>query len=156
MDAERILRYAAPGWVLLSGLPAGEQPMDAQRIIVANDERLVRQLLRRALGRLPDLYVDEASDPARLSALLDCQDVGWAIVSLEPDGRMPKEVEPLLRAHPQLRILGMASDGSRIKLRWTALDESELKGMSLHELLGLLRRPDPWEHRLPDFHATQR
>ena len=115
--------------------------MQESRVILANEPRLLRGMLRRAIARAPGLrVVGEAENLDELSALLPETGAEWAIVSLWPEGLAPRALQVLLLDQPALSILGMAADGSHAKIARLVTKEEARDGLSLDELLAILRR----------------
>jgi DNA-binding NarL/FixJ family response regulator len=125
------------------------QHAELRRIILANQPRLLRKMLQRAIDHAPGLrVVGEISEPGGLAALLDQTGADWVIISLKPNGKTPDAVDRLLADYPSLRILAVAADGSQAKLVWTASYVEPLGELSLDRLLTLLSRGWPDEARL--------
>ncbi len=117
----------------------------SQRVIVANEPRLFREMLRRAINKIPGLaVVGEVADLEALLPMLAETGAEWVIVSLTPSGQMPEGIEPLLVTCPSLRILGVAGDGSRVHIKWVEFHEESLEGLSLDELSALLCTRPTW------------
>jgi len=61
--------------------------MQTHRVVLANESRLLREMLERVIRKVPDLeVVGHAADPARLPSVLEETDAQWVIVSLLPNG----------------------------------------------------------------------
>ena len=115
--------------------------MQTSRVILANESILLRGMLRRAISRAAGLQiVGEVTDPANLSTLLNQTEAQWVIVSIWPEGLLPGTVRALLANHSSLCILGMAPDGSRAKIVCGDLVQKTLDGLSLDELVAILKR----------------
>ncbi len=114
--------------------------MSTFHIIVANEPKLLRDMLKRVLNKPADLQiVGEAKDWAGLSSALNTLEVQWVIVSLQTDGNLPEALQPLLLAHPQVGFLALAKDGSRLHMKSAALPSHQLDNPTLPDLLALLR-----------------
>lgn len=114
--------------------------MTEQRIVLANTSRLLRDMLKRILRKTSDLkLLGEITDHRELSDLISNSDPGWIILSLPYDHVIPAWVESYLSEHPSVRCMAIASDGSKIKMKWLEIHEKELNGLSLHDLLRILR-----------------
>ena len=128
--------------------------MQQHRIVVANKQRLLRQMLRRVIEKTPDFQVvGEISGLTRLPEYVDQVDAQWVIVSLESDGNMPEEIETLLAQYPTVRVLAVASDGSHVKVKWVETHEEDLDNLSLGALVAALRKQSPWQSHA---HASAR
>lgn len=115
--------------------------MKTSRVILANEPRLLRGMLRRALARTPGLQVvGEVTDLAELPSLARRCEAQWVVVSTGTEGRIPGAVEPLLVEGAPLCILGMAADGSQAKIVCTGSPEETRDGLSLDDLIAILQR----------------
>jgi DNA-binding NarL/FixJ family response regulator len=115
--------------------------MQTSRVILANKPRLLRGMLRRAIGRADGLQiVGEVADPAKLSALLNQTEAQWVIVSIWPDKLLPSTVRSLLASHSSLCILGIAADGSQAKIACGDFTQETRDELSLDELIAILNK----------------
>jgi len=113
--------------------------MQSRQIILANEPRLLRSMFRRILGKMPALEVaGEVSDLAELPSLVDEMDVQWVVVSLSSEGRLPESVQALLTSHPSVGILGIAMDGSLVKIQRGTHAETATSVLSLDQLVAAL------------------
>ena len=114
--------------------------MQTSRVILANESRLLRAMLRRAISRAAGLQVvGEVTDPANLSTLLNQTEAQWVIVSIWPEGLLPGTVRSLLVNHSSLCILGMAPDGSQAKIVCGDFAQETRDGPSLDDLIAILK-----------------
>ena len=115
--------------------------MQTSRVILANESRLLRGILHRAINRAAGLQiVGEVADSANLSDLLDQTEAQWVIVSIWPEGLLPGTVRSLLVNHSSLCILGMAPDGSQAKIVCGDFAQKTREGLSLDDLIAILKR----------------
>ncbi len=120
--------------------------MQSHRIIIANKQRLWREMLRRVIEKLPDLkVVGEISDWEELPEALEQSKAEWVIVSLDANGTMPDCIKSLLAGHPTVRVLALDANGSEVKMRWVEAHEKDLNDLSLGALITALRSQSPWE-----------
>lgn len=115
--------------------------MQTSRVILANEPRLLRGMLRRVIARDPGLkIVGEVTEPSELSSLVNQSKAQWVIVSLSPEGLVPSAVQSLLVKHSSLCILGMAADAGRAKIVCKGSTEETQDGLSLDGLIAILHR----------------
>jgi DNA-binding NarL/FixJ family response regulator len=113
--------------------------MQTIRVILANEPRLLRGMLRRAIARAPGLeVVGEVTDPTELSSLISQSEAQWVVVSIWPEGMVPSAIRSLLRGRSTLRILGLAADGSQARIACSERDQDTRGGLSLDELIDIL------------------
>ncbi len=114
--------------------------MPPVRVILANQPRLLREMLNRAISRAPGLtVVREIADPADLARVAVESQAHWVIVSLWPAGEAPPLVKAILAANPAVCVLGIAADIDRVKIRCGESEERVLQDPSLDGLLATLR-----------------
>jgi hypothetical protein len=117
----------------------GHAAMETSRVILANESRLLRGMLRRVIARAPGLeVVGEVKDAAQLSSLIQQTNAQWVILSLWPEGLAPSAIESLLTEHSSLCILGMAADGSQARIKRADSAEEDLLNLSLGKLIAVL------------------
>lgn len=114
--------------------------MQTSRVVLANEPRLLREMLRRVMARIPGLQVvGEVTDPDMLPSLVNETEAQWVITSIWPEGTLPSAVQSLLAERSSVCILGMAANGSQAKIARTGSGEENRDGLSLHDLIAILR-----------------
>ena len=114
--------------------------MPEKRIVLANASRLLRDMLKRIIHKTKDLeLLGEIADQRELPAGIQNSDPEWVILSLAYDNMIPEWVDGYMAEHPSVRFMAIASDGSKIKMKWLEIHEQELNGPSLHDLLRILQ-----------------
>jgi DNA-binding NarL/FixJ family response regulator len=120
--------------------------MQSQRIILANEQRLLREMFRRVIKKIPDFkVVGEITDLAELPEMMERLEPQWVLVSLNQDGKLPRTLCSLLADYPKVRLLAMDADGSEVKIKWVETHEKDLGDLSLGALVEALRSQSPWE-----------
>jgi DNA-binding NarL/FixJ family response regulator len=123
--------------------------MKSYRVILANQPRLLRSLLRRVLRKSGDIdVVGEVTDLESLPSKVEQTDAQWVIVSLWRNGNFPDALRSLMVEHPALCLLGLAEDGSQAIIRCPGSAEAAVSRLSLDSLLAALRSQEPNE-RIP-------
>ena len=85
----------------------------AIRVAVANQPRLMRELLVETMTDQPDIeVVAEIEDESEISRMIDELPLEFLIVTLQPSGIRASHCETFLRRHPDMKILALASDGN--------------------------------------------
>jgi chemotaxis response regulator CheB len=113
--------------------------MPEHRVVLANGSRLLRDMLKRVLYKSDKLkVVREVNDPRELASIVEHVNPEWVIVSLSFDDRLPTWVDSFMVSHPSVRFMALATDGSKIKVKWLDIHEQELSGISLPDLLEIL------------------
>lgn len=113
--------------------------MSEQRIILANNSRLVREMLNRILIKTGNLkVVQEITDHENLPKAIDEHEAEWVIMTLPTDKDIPTWVDTYIVDHPQVRIMALANDGSWVKTKWIESHEEELDNLSLKDLIHIL------------------
>jgi hypothetical protein len=139
--------------------------MQPRKIIMVDGSRFLREMLKRVIEKTPGLQlVDEITDLAMLSSAVERTGAQWVVVSYPPNDKMPEAIESSLAAHPSVRVLALATDGSQVKMKWVepresvvavAADASQVKmnwvesrekildDLSLDELIAILHEDGP-------------
>lgn len=113
---------------------------DRVKVILANDSRLLREMLRRVLGRAPQLtIVAEVDDLRQLEPILAETGAHWIIVSLTPQDEFPGIVRSLLQVHSTAHGLAIAVDGSTVRVLHMEPNEQQVDVFSVEEILSLLQ-----------------
>lgn len=113
--------------------------MHEHRIVLANGSRLLRDMLKRILYKSDHLeVVREVIDQKDLPSVIEHTQPEWVILSLSFDNGVPAWVDGFMAAHPSVRFMALAADGSKIKLKWLEVHEQELNGLSLNDLIEIL------------------
>ncbi|HZD55371.1 MAG TPA: hypothetical protein VE136_01510 [Anaerolineales bacterium] len=109
------------------------------RIILANEPRLLREMLKRVFLKRLDLeVVAEVSNLSHLSEIIDRTRPQWVVVTLLPNGGLPGYAHGLPALYPRVGIVAVAGDGSRVKVKSGDAFERDLEGISLDDLLAIL------------------
>jgi two-component SAPR family response regulator len=111
-----------------------------QRIILVNNSRLMRDMLKRVISKTAGLeIVSDLDDLAEFPKTVKKIEADWAIVLLPPDEGVPDLVEQVINEQPSMRFLLMGVDGSHARIKWNEPHEVPLDKKNLQELLALLR-----------------
>jgi DNA-binding NarL/FixJ family response regulator len=92
------------------------------RILVANRPRLMRELVLATLADRPDVeIVGEVSEEAEIPASVKRTAPDLLVISLDELGQRPGICDQVLRTHPELRIIAVASEHNRSVCYWASL-----------------------------------
>src|ERR1700674_918206 len=111
------------------------------RVLVANRPRLMRELILATLADQPDIEVVgevalEAEIPERVHETLP----DFFVIGFVEPGKRPDICDTILRAHPEVRILAVASNQNLSISYWASLDiHSDDIELSEKGLLSALR-----------------
>ena len=115
------------------------QEQEQIRVILANEPRLLREMLKRVFNKRFDLdVVAEVTNLSRLPVIIDRTHPQWVVVSLLPNGDFPSYALALPSLYPRVGLVAVAADGSRVKVKSGDLFERDLEGISLGDLLAIL------------------
>jgi len=93
------------------------------RILVANRPRLMRELILATLADQPDIeIVGEVSDDAEIPERVHKTLPDWLVIALDESGKRPSICDRILREHPEVRIIAVASDENRTVGYWASID----------------------------------
>lgn len=114
--------------------------MQLTRILIANEPRLLREMLSHTIRSFPEFkVVGEIQGLAGLVVAIRKAAPQWVIISLTPGGQLPKIVASLLAENPFLGIVALATDGGQGVICWMGQQEV-LENISFNKLAWVLRR----------------
>src|SRR5215470_7316732 len=93
------------------------------RVLVANRPRLMRELILSTLADQPDIEIagevsDDEEIPNRVSQTLP----NLVVIALDEPGKRPAICDTILRQHPEVRILAVASKQNQSICYWASFD----------------------------------
>jgi DNA-binding NarL/FixJ family response regulator len=92
------------------------------RVLVANRPRVMRELLLATLADRADIeIVGEVSNETEIPASVKKTAPDLLVISLDELGQRPRICDTVLRAHPDLRIIAVASEHNRSVCYWASL-----------------------------------
>jgi DNA-binding NarL/FixJ family response regulator len=95
----------------------------AIRILVANRPRLMRELILTTLADQAGIeIVGEVSNDAEIPARVNQSLPDLLVIALDEPGKRPQVCDDMLREHPDLRILAVASQENRTVCYWASLN----------------------------------
>ncbi|MFZ1768120.1 MAG: hypothetical protein WAU00_02920 [Caldilinea sp.] len=115
----------------------------ANIILLTNRPRMMREMMHRALKKLPEThYVFEFGEHENLRELVDILNARWLVVSRNYKGQLSPDVEEVMRQHPGLHVMAVSNDGDYVDVFTTPkVNEWErvsLPNPSLGDLLNVL------------------
>lgn len=128
--------------------------LDARKphlIVLANEPRMLREMLQRALDGTPGfIVVDQNADLHQLSDLLQQVQLDWLVVTLGGGGEIAREALTWLKRSPSLSLLALTPDGAQGEVfvktvKYEVLKFSLLE-LTLATLVSILsyKWDDPW------------
>jgi DNA-binding NarL/FixJ family response regulator len=117
--------------------------MCRKRIILANDSRLLREMLHRVIKKADHLeVVQELPNHEELPYAIEQLDPEYVILSM-PDNRNEQNwINTCMADHPSMRFVFLSAESSTIKLKWPTGYEEDLTNLSLKGFIDILEK-DP-------------
>lgn len=114
--------------------------MNKTRVLVANQPRLMRELVLETIADQPDIeVVGETQDESQIPDMVEQTHPDFLIVALRGNER-PPICDELLHRHPEMRILALAADRNSSIYYWASLDiHAQRVEASQEGVLGALR-----------------
>jgi chemotaxis response regulator CheB len=122
----------------------------ATRVLVANRPKLMREVILATLADQPGIeIVGEVTDEAEILGRVQATLPDLLVVGLEENEQRPAICDRVLREHPELRIIAVASRKNRTLYFWASFDihcadiESSADGLlgAVHDAVECGRRP---------------
>jgi len=122
--------------------------METCRIVLANESRLLREMLKSVIDKSPSLkIVGETQQFPEIKKLVEKHNAHWVIVTLSSTGNIPEQINDLLIPDSAISILAITNKGEKAKIRWVDLHEETYIDWSLEEMLTLLQEKIPHHER---------
>ena len=107
----------AAGWFVNT-----QQTMKPIRVLVANQPRLMRELMVATISEQPDIeIVGEVQEDSELLSAVEKTLPDFLIVALEKFNRLPQICHSILQKHPQMKVIAVSSDRNSSMFYWTSL-----------------------------------
>jgi hypothetical protein len=116
--------------------------MSPIRVLVANQPRLMRELLMATIGDQPDIeIVGEVEDESDIVEAVERSHPDFLIIALGRQQRLPALCEPILQKYPQIKVLAVPPARTNfVMFYWTsATVQSNRIEASEESILGALR-----------------
>jgi AmiR/NasT family two-component response regulator len=115
--------------------------MSAIRVLVANQPRLMRELVLATISEQPDIeVVGQVQDDAEIERAVRETHPDFVIVALDNSDRLPPPCRVLLKQHPHLRVIAIAPNRESTMCYWTSFNiESNRIESSEESVLSALR-----------------
>lgn len=95
----------------------------AIRVLVANQPRLLRELILSTFADQPDIeIVGEVIDESEIPAKVSTTDPNFVVIGLDDPNKRPAICDNLLRDHPNLRVIAVAARKELVVYYWASLD----------------------------------
>lgn len=120
--------------------PQNLSPSYPIKIVLSIEARLLRELLQRAFSEISEVrVVGNSLNDEKVKVMIEKNDVQWIVVDMAEEDHF----EGLLSQwHPHLSvsILGVALDGSYLKLHWTEVHDQIIQNPSWDEVVEILKQ----------------
>ena len=113
---------------------------EVQKIIIADRNRLLREMLTKAINadeHLKIVHILTSLDD--LSEHVESDKADWVILSYAwGNESLPPEVNEMMISFPDVGVMQVSPDGSQVRLRWLEERKRVLDGISLDKFIQLL------------------
>jgi chemotaxis response regulator CheB len=93
------------------------------RVVVANQPRLMRELVVETINEQPDIeVVAEIQDESEIMQVVDGTNPDFLIIALDDSDKRPPICDVLLQRHPEMKILALAPERNCSIFFWASFD----------------------------------
>jgi chemotaxis response regulator CheB len=93
------------------------------RVVVANQPRLMRELVVETINEQPDIeVVAEIQDESEIMQVVDGTNPDFLIIALDESDKRPPICDVLLQRHPEMKILALAPERNCSIFFWASFD----------------------------------
>jgi chemotaxis response regulator CheB len=105
-------------------LAATERAMERTiRVLVANRPRLMRELIVATFADQPDIeIVGEVENEEEIPSTVEKTAPHLIVIALDDAGQRPRICDTVLRRHPDVKIIGIATKNNYSVFYWATLD----------------------------------
>lgn len=115
--------------------------MNSQRIVLAHESRLMREMIKHILSKSSTLEViGEAQTMPKLNSILENKEADWLIANLSPDGAISLRIQKLLLSNPELSVLGITHRGDYVQMYQLHIHQEQYQNCSLDDMVKLLKK----------------
>jgi chemotaxis response regulator CheB len=115
--------------------------MSRKRVILANDSRLLREMLHRVIDKAEHLQVvQEIASDEDLPSAIEQFTPEWVILSDPSDRNAWHRIETCMASYPAVRFIFLSPERNSIKLRWQTAYEEDLTNLSLQGFIDILEK----------------
>lgn len=110
-----------------------------QKILIAEKNRLLREMLMKAVGADAELEIINPSGIYdHLLEDVEFEDIDWLVISTSNGEKLPLAIKKILIDFPEVAILEVAPDGNPQRIKWLEFHEYLLEDISLVDLVQIL------------------
>jgi len=114
--------------------------MDEIRVVLGNQTRLLRDLLRRSIQKIENIkIVGETQRVENLPAVVKDKRADWVILSLPRDESVPDVFHDLAALEEELSVMAISNTGCKVIIRRIEVQEESYQKFSLKDLGAVLR-----------------
>lgn len=112
------------------------------RVVVANQPRLMRELVLETVSQQPDIeVVAEIEDESEIARVVNESKPDFLIITLDESDKYPPICDDLLRRRPEMKILALAAERNCSMFFWASFNVNALPVEASEEgILDTLRR----------------
>src|SRR5271156_6815460 len=93
------------------------------RVVVANQPRLMRELVLETIMEHPDIeIVAEIQNESEIAHVVEGTHPDFLIIALDESGERPAICDMLLRRYPEMKILALAPEKNISTFFWASFD----------------------------------
>jgi hypothetical protein len=112
----------------------------ATEIILINGSPFLHEILKKAINKKDDLNViAEADRIGAFPQVVKQVSASWAFLLLSPEEELPDVVKEVMVNNPSMGLLVMATDGSRVRVRWMEQHDQDIEVEDLNGIFSVLQ-----------------
>ncbi|HEX2995966.1 MAG TPA: hypothetical protein VHP14_14170 [Anaerolineales bacterium] len=115
--------------------------MVRKRVILANNSRLLQDMLRHVIDKTDHLeVVREIASQEELPSVIECSDPEWVITSLPFDNGVYNWLDICMVAYPAVRFILFSHGGRGVTMKSQTSYEEDLTNLSIQEFIHVLEK----------------
>jgi len=115
--------------------------MSRKRVILANESRLLREMLHHVIDKADQLeVVEELPGHEELPSAIERLGPEWVILSVPYHKNADGWMNTFLASYPSVRFIFLSPESNAIKMKWQTVYEEDLTNLSLKGFLNILEK----------------
>lgn len=124
-----------------------QQQTEITKIILVNGSPFLHELVRRAIDKNQAMQiVAEVENVARYPKIAAKVEADWTYLMLPPEEEIPEPIERAIMEDPSMRVLVMATDGSKVRVKWIEPHDHDIEVDNMGDIFSVLQNKEltPW------------
>ena len=113
------------------------------RIILVNGPPFLHELVRKAINKNQAMkIVAEVHKINNYPSVAAQVKADWTYLMLPPEDEIPEAIEKVIKENTSMRILVMATDGSKVRVKWMEPHDHDIEVDNMEDIFNVLQNEE--------------